>query len=127
MLSEKMLRNELESLTDQKTWVEKRIVALRIVLESPSPLMSSRGSRPKAIRGGKLQAISSSSYSFIMARGRPVHRETLLRHLEAEGVEVRGESLKQRLAMVSSSLSLDKRFISMGRSTGLWEVVRGEG
>ena len=75
-------------------------------------------------RGGRIKAIADAAYSMLVNADGPIRRESILEHIEAAGVPVRGDGLEQKLRLVSSALSKDTRLKSMGRSTGLWDIDR---
>ena len=127
MLSEKALQKRLKELIEHRDWVDKQIEAVRVLLAPPpqgvrlnlsdSPVRATRASR-----GGRLKLMADAIFPFLTERGKPAKREVMLQHLEQIGIEVTGETEKQKLALISSALSKDSRFMSMGRSTGQWDV-----
>ena len=129
MWSEEELHKELKELIEYKGWVDKRIDAVKTLLEPPPPgiKLSVADSTTQAVRvsrGGRMKQMADAIYPFLMEHGRPARREAMLEHLEKVGIEVTGETDKQRLALISSALSKDTRFKSMGRSTGQWDIDR---
>ena len=127
MWSEEELRKELKELIEYKAWIDSRIDAVRILLEPPPQGISHNAIGTKAARaarGGRLKEMADAIFPFLTEYGRPARREAMLEHLEKTGVEVTGETYKKKLALISSALSKDPRFRSMGRSTGQWDIDR---
>ncbi len=127
MWSEEELHKELKELIEYKAWVDNRIDAVKTLLEPPPQgiKLSIADSTTRVIRvsrGGRMKQMADAIYPFLMEHGRPARREAMLEHLEKVGIKVTGETDKQRLALISSALSKDTRFKSMGRSTGQWGI-----
>ena len=127
MWSEEELRKELKELIEYKTWIDSRIDAVKILLEPPPQGFNLNTTGTRAARGarrGRLKEMADAIFPFLTEYGRPARREAMLEHLQEAGVEVTGETYGKKLALISSALSKDPRFRSMGRSTGQWEIDR---
>ena len=125
MWSQEEMQKELQELVEYKAWIDRRIDALRVLLEPP-PDISVSTAKPatRVVRGGRLKEMADAIIPFLLENGRPARREAILEHLEKFDVEVTGETYKKKLALISSALSKDPRFRSMGRSTGRWDIDR---
>ena len=125
MWSQEEMQKELHELHEYRAWIDRRIDALKILLEPPPEIGVSLPKRTtRVMRGGRLKEMADAIFPFLKVNGQPARREEILEHLEKTGVEVTGEDYKKKLALVSSALSKDPRFRSMGRSTGRWDIDR---
>ena len=117
MLSATM-RKELRAL---KEWHAKKIAAIDEILEDKS---SSRDAEDVPIpRGGRIKAIADAAFLAFIQNGGPLRRESILEHVEATtGTPVQGDTAEKRLALLSSAMSKDTRFKSMGKGSGLWDL-----
>ena len=102
----------------RKRLVEK-IAAIDLLLDDSSSL--SKDAAVPIPRGGRNKAIADAIFPIVQESGE-MRREAILAELESAGVYVRGETVEKKLATLSSVLSKDARFKSLGRSTGLWAI-----
>ena len=113
-------RKELKMLKDSYT---RKLAAIEELLDE-KPASSDAGTSPIP-RGGRIKAMADAAFTVLTDADGPMRRESILAQIEAAGVPVRGDTLEKKLRLVSSALSKDTRFSSMGRGTGLWNVDRG--
>ena len=116
MLSASM-RKELKAL---KEGYARKLAAIDEILdEKPTTGYIDTDPIP---RGGRLKAIANAAYSVLVKADGPMRRESILERIEAAGVSVTGDGLEKKLRLLSSAMSKDTRFKSMGRGTGLWDI-----
>ena len=109
-------RQDLVSLKDELTAF---IAAIDTILAHVDETHSQTAS-PVA-RGGRMVEVADTVYTILLSSDNgKMHRNIILEKLEADGVPIGGKDRQRKLAALSSALSKDTRFKSMGRSTGLW-------
>ena len=113
-------RKELKMLKDAYT---RKLSAIEELLDE-KPGLNEVGTDPIP-RGGRIKAMADAAFAALAEGDGPMRRESILTQIEADGVSVRGDTLEKKLRLLSSALSRDTRFISMGRGTGLWNIDRG--
>ena len=126
MWAEKELQGELQELLQYREWINKRIGAIEVLLEPP-PLginVNVTIAAARVARGGRLKEMADAIFPFLDSHQRPARREAIFEYLKGIDFEVTGNTYKQKLATISSALSRDPRFRSMGRSTGQWDIDR---
>lgn len=116
------LRLEYEYLLGQRELLEKKISGIKNVLEMYDVLEQDH---QPAFRPGIMKAIADAAYPIILSNDRPLHRSQLLEKLEASGITLSGDDRSKKLMLLSSALSKDARFTSVGRGTGLWDIDSG--
>ena len=113
-------RKELKMLRELYA---KKLAAIEELLDD-KPAPNESGTEPIP-RGGRIKAIAATAFAVLTKADGPMRRESILEQIETAGLRVSGDSVEKKLRIVSSALSKDTRFRSMGRGSGLWDIDRG--
>ena len=113
------LKNEYDRLEGEKILLVKKMGGIRNLLEAYET--ADENPQP-VVRSGIMKAIADVAHYIISSNGRPMHRSQLLDRVEESGVTLTGDDRDKKLMLLSSALSKDARFISVGRGTGLWDI-----
>ena len=112
------LRAKVKDLAIKKREIDKEVESLHVVIGVFERNEQSQDSLNKDSFGEK---IGTAIYGILHNEGGPLHRSEILSRIQEQGIHVGG---KNPVNSVGTYLSLDDRFVNVGRS--MWDLAERE-
>ena len=112
------LRAKVKELETHKRDLDKEVASLHITIRVFERNEQSQDSPNKDSFGGR---IGDAIYGILHNEGGPLHRSEIHSRIQEQGIHVGG---KNPVNSVGSYLSLDDRFVNVGR--GMWDLAERE-
>ena len=109
------LRAKVKNLEIKKREIDKEVESLHVVIRVFERSEQSQDTLPK---DSFAERISNAMYVILHDEGGPLHRTVILERIQEQGIYIGG---KKPVNSVGSYLSLDDRFVNVGR--GMWDLA----